>query len=266
MVEQKPTPEETKEIGEVVYRRISPGVNEEPPKSDQTKRRMPLTAHLTPTLKTVIAGFVLLLALVLLLGYLSVRKMDEVGTKILEDERRHTSIRDFVLELRLATTKLDNEARARGRKLGDLTDETRPLFDAPLNKARDGIKALLLRLAAPPYSDDEKWRSLLAHLISFVQATEDPNAYAREGYVKFRDADKELDNLLAETRNEQNEILTASEQLEHAAARRIYLMTAFALLMGALVAGYTIREMQRRFRQVRESMDEARREREFSAQ
>src|SRR5438552_6418728 len=43
-------------------------------------------------------------------------------------------------------------------------------------------------------------------------------------------------------------------------------MTAIALLMGALVAAYTIREIQRRFRQLRESMEEARREREFSAQ
>jgi len=142
------------EDGEVVYRRISPGIGEEPPQSGQTKRRrVSLTKHLAPALKMAVVGFTLLLALVLLLGYLSVRRLDEVGTKILEDERRHTAIRDFVLELRLATTKLDNEARARGRKLGDIADETRPLFDGPLNKAHDEVKTLLLRLAAPPYSD-----------------------------------------------------------------------------------------------------------------
>src|ERR1041384_1431856 len=89
------------EDGEVVYRRISTGVGDEAgSRSEQTKRRrVTLTAHLAPTLKTVIVGFALLLALVLLLGYLSVRKLDEVGDKILEDERRHTAIRDLVLEL-----------------------------------------------------------------------------------------------------------------------------------------------------------------------
>jgi two-component system, NtrC family, nitrogen regulation sensor histidine kinase GlnL len=264
---EKRNEQREQEHGEVVYRRIAPGVGDESAKTEQPKRRrVTLTAHLAPALKMAIVGFTLLLALVLLLGYLSVRKLDEVGDKILEDERRHTGIRDFVLELRLATTKLDNEARARGRKLGETPDATRPLFDAPLSKARDEVKTLLLRLASPPYSDEEKWRSLLTHLAAFAQATDDPDSYSREGYVKFRDADNELDNLLNETRREQDAILDASEQLEHAAARRIYVMTAIALLMGALVAAYTIQEMQRRFRQVRESIQEARREREFSSQ
>ncbi|MDQ3818544.1 MAG: ATP-binding protein [Acidobacteriota bacterium] len=266
MLEQKDSQEE--KDGEVVYRRIGTGAaGEEPGPGGQGKRRrLSLTAHLTPTLKAVIIGFALLLALVLLLGYLSVRKTNEVGRKILEDERHHVAVRQFALDLRLATTKLDNEARARGRRLGDTPEETRPLFDAPLNKAREDVRKLILRLASPPYSESEKWRSLTSHLVAFLQATQDPDTYLREGYVKFRDADKELDDLLSETQAEQNQIFYASEQLEQSAANRIYLMTGIALLMGALVATYTIREMQRRFRQVRESMDEARREREFSAQ
>src|SRR5438270_659701 len=265
MLEQKKRQDE--KDGEVVYRRISPGEGEEPQKPDPNKRRrLSLASHLAPTLKTVIFGFAVLLTLVLLLGYLSVRKTNEVGRKILDDERRHVAIRQFVLDLRLATTKLDNEARARGRRLGEITEETRPLFDAPLNKARDEVNKLMLRLAAPPYSESEKWRNLLTHLASFLQATEDPDTYLREGYVKFRDADKELDDLLEELRGEQTQIFYASEQLEQSAASRIYLMTGVALLMGALVAAYTIREMQRRFHEVRESMSEARREREFSTQ
>jgi signal transduction histidine kinase len=266
MAERKPTAEE-KTDGEVVYRRISPGVNDKPPKTGQTKRRrVSLTKHLAPTLKTAIVGFALLLALILLLGYLSVRKLDEVGSKILEDERRQALIQSFTLKLRIDSTKLDNEARARGRKLTPETEETRPLFETPLNRARDKVKYKLKLLEKPPYSESDKWRSLHDHLAAFVQATEDPDTYSREGYVKFRDADKDLDNLLEETGREQDAIIYDSEQLEQAASRRIYLMTAIALLMGGLVAAYTVREMQRRFRQVRESMEEARREREFSAQ
>jgi signal transduction histidine kinase len=209
---------------------------------------------------------VLLLALVILLGYLSVRKTDEVGTKILDDERRYAAIRDFTFELRNASTKLDNEARARGRKLGTETEETRPIFEGPLTRARTQLTELLRRLERSPFSESEKWRSLYARLLAFVQATEDPDAYLREGYVKFRDADKELDALLEETRREQEGIFYRSEELQKGAARRIYLLTAIALLMGTLVAAYTIREARRRLRQVRESMDETRREREFSTQ
>lgn len=268
MLEQKPTPEVTEEGGEVVYRRISPGAGEgEPQKAEASKRRRPpSTSHLAPTLRTVIIGFVLLLALVALLGYLSVKKLDEVGAKILDDERRSAAIRDFTLGLRIASTKLDNEARARGRKLDGETEGTRPLFDAPMKRARDEVIQALRRLEIPPYSESAKWRSLHDHLVLFVQAADDPDTYLREGFVKFRDADSELNTLLEETRREQEEIFYGSEQLESSAARRIYLLTLFALLIGALVAAYTIWEMQRRFRQVRESLDETRREREFSTQ
>ena len=262
-------PEALNEDGEVVYRRISPGAGDgESPKADGggRRRKAPSTTNLAPTLRTVIVGFILLLALVVLLGYLSVRKMNEVGAKILDDERRHAAIRDFTLELRIASTKLDYEARARGRKLDGETDETRPIFDARMKRARDEVVDKLRRLERPPYSDSEKWRSLHDHLVLFVQAASDLDTYLREGFVKFRDADNELDALLEETRREQEDIFYASEQLENSAARRIYLLTAFALLIGALVAAYTIWEMRRRFRQVRESIVEARREREFSTQ
>jgi nitrogen fixation/metabolism regulation signal transduction histidine kinase len=261
-------PELKKEDGEVVYRRIGSDVERtEPPEGKRGgQRRPPVTPPLAPTLKTIIVGFVLLLALVILLGYLSVRKADEVGTKILDDERRYAAIRDFTFELRNASTKLDNEARARGRKLGTETEETRPIFEGPLTRARTHVKELLRRLERPPYSESEKWRSLYTRLVAFVQATEDPDAYLREGYVKFRDADKEMEALLEETRREQEGIFYRSEELQKGAARRIYLLTAIALLMGTLVAAYTIREARRRLRQVRESMDETRREREFSTQ
>jgi signal transduction histidine kinase/VIT1/CCC1 family predicted Fe2+/Mn2+ transporter len=268
MSEQKPTTERQREDGEVVYRRLSPGVDEtESPDGKREKSvKAAATPPLAPTLKTIIVGFLLLLALVMLLGYLSVRKTDEVGAKILDDERRHAAIRDFTLELRIAATMLDNEARARGRKLGAETEETRPIFEGPLNRARDEVRQLLRRMELPPYSQNEKWRSLHDRLLSFTQATEDPDAYLREGYVKFRDADKEINNLLEETRRQQEDIFYQGEELQKGAARRIYLLTAIALLMGALVAAYTIREVRRRLRQVRESMDETRREREFNAQ
>ena len=268
MSEQKPAHERQKEDGEVVYRRLSPGVEKsETPDGKREKRAQAVvTPPLAPTLKTIIVGFLLLLGLVILLGYLSVRKTDEVGAKILDDERRHAAIRDFTLELRIAATMLDNEARARGRKLSGETEETRPVFEGPLTRARDQVRELLRRMELPPYSENEKWRSLHDRLLSFIQATEDPDAYLREGYVKFRDADKEINTLLEETRRQQEDIFYQGEELQKGAARRIYLLTGIALLMGGLVAAYTIREVQSRLRQVRESMEETRRERKFNVQ
>lgn len=268
MSEERPTTERQQEDGEVVYRRLSPGVEttETPDGKPEKKARAGATPALAPTLKTIIVGFLVLLALVLLLGYLSVRKTDEVGARILDDERRHAAIRDFTQELQIAATLLDNEARARGRKLNAEVEETRPVFEGPLNRARDRVTELLRRLERPPYSQSEKWRGLHDRLLSFVQATEDRDVYLREGYVKFRDVDNEINGLLTETRRQQDDIFYQGEELQKGAARRIYLLTGIALLMGALVAAYTIREVRQRLRQVRESMDETRREREFNAQ
>jgi signal transduction histidine kinase len=259
-------PESAKEDGEVVYRRLATGEDERS-KDDQSKRhKLAAILNLAPTLKTVIVGFAVSLVLVVLLGYLSVRRMDEVGTRILDDERRNAALRDFTSGLRIATLKLDNEARARARKVGGEAEETRPLSDLPLDRARVAVVKGVQQLEKPPYIESEKWRSLHNHLVAYFHATEDPDAYLREGYVKFHDVDDELGNLLEETRREQETIFYNSEQLEKSAARRIYLLTALAVLMGALVAAYTIWELRRRFRQVRESVDEARREREFSSQ
>jgi signal transduction histidine kinase len=264
----KPAPEHPTEGGDVVYRRIGQGAEEEkePDPRREKRRKSAAVTHLAPALKTIIVGFVLLLAVILLLGYLSVRKTTEVGSKTLDDGRRAATIRNYTLELKIAATKLDNEARARGRRVGAEQEETKPLFDARLDRARSEVLELLRRLAVPPYSEDQKWLSVRDRLIAFVQATQDRDAYLREGYLKFRDVDKELDALLEEARHEQEAVFYRSEALQREAARRIYVLTAIALLMGALVAAYTIREAQRRFRQVRESMNEARREREFSAQ
>src|ERR1044071_9891747 len=98
--------ERKNEDGEVVYRRISPGVEETetPPERRDKRPKSSAATPIAPTLKTIIAGFVLLLALIGLLGYLSVRKADEVGNKIIDDERRYAAIRDFTLELRNAAT------------------------------------------------------------------------------------------------------------------------------------------------------------------
>ncbi|MDT4967957.1 MAG: two-component system, NtrC family, sensor histidine kinase HydH [Acidobacteriota bacterium] len=264
----EPNSERQRNDGEVVYRRIVPGSGDENvPKNGPAKSlREPSTGNLTPTLRTVLVGFILLLALVLILGFLSVRKMEAVGLKILDDERRHVTIRGFALELRNAATKLDNEARARGRNPESETVETRPLFDLPLTKARAELRVLLRQLTTPPYSDSEKWRNVVAHLVAFDKATENSDEYRVSGYVKFRELDREINDLLEQTRLEQEDIFNSSADLQRSAARWIYFLTAFAFLIGAAVAAYTIWEMQRRFRQVRESIEEARREREFSTQ
>jgi signal transduction histidine kinase len=251
------------EESQVVYKRVTPDDIAQQPKplSEATRAR---AREISPAITPLIIGFTLLLILICVLGFLSVRRMDEVSLAVLDSQRQHAAKLGLVLNLRLAVTKLDNEARA--RQQAEARRELKPPFDFRLSTARDEVNRLLSLLERPPLSEDTTWRQFRADLESYVEVTEDLRRYSLEGFGKFDVVDKELDQLLAKSGQEQTEIILKSEALQQNAARSIRLWSVIALLVGAIVAAGTIWEAQRRFRQMRRSMFEARRERVFTNQ
>ena len=199
-----------------------------------------------------------------LLGYLSVRRMDDVSFRVLDLEHQHAAKLGLLLQLRLGLTKLNNEARA--RQEAEARRELKPPFDFRLSLAREEVNQLLGQLERPPLSEDPAWRRFRDDLQSYVEVTEDLRRYSFEGFSKFRVVDEELDGLLTASTIEQSEIFRQSEAIEQEATRSIRLWSVMALLVGAMVAAGTIWEVQRRFRQMRRSMFEARRERTFTNQ
>jgi signal transduction histidine kinase len=117
-----------------------------------------------------------------------------------------------------------------------------------------------------PVANDQVWQSFRNDLQSFVEVTQDLRRYGLEGSSRFRVVDGQLDQLLAKTPAEQDDIITKSRDLEAEAARSIRVWTFLAFLVGALVAAATIWEVQRWFRRMRSSMSEASRERAFTTQ
>lgn len=210
-----------------------------------------------------IIGFLLLLILIYVLGFLSVRRMDEVSVSVLALEQEHAAKLNLLLNLRLAVTKLNNEARARADS--EARNELRSPFDVRLYSARDEMNDLLLQLERPLLADP-KWQKFKNDLKAYADATEDLRRYSLEGFEKFNIVDTELNNLFEQSSQEQAEVFRESEILEQNAARSIRLWTVIALIAGALVAAGTIWEIQRRFNEMRRSMEEARRERVFTSQ
>jgi signal transduction histidine kinase len=270
MAEEKPARVRDDDVadGEVVYRRVSQGVDAD---AKGAKKRgesgaKPVEHRLAPTLTPLLIGFALLLALVLFLGYLSMRKLNEVSTEILYQQRQHSIRQSLTLKLLVATTRLNNEARARARAESGASTDVRPLFNQPLRNAREELDRLLPLLERPPYSQIEKWRTLHDDIVSFAQMTDDLSTYSLHGFAAYRDLDQEIGNLLKEQDKEQENILERRQDLQSAATRQINLWTWIVFLSGALVAAGTTWEVQRRFRQVRRGLLAARREREFSTQ
>jgi signal transduction histidine kinase len=260
-VAPKPLDEE-EDHARVVYRRTD--VPASPSPSPVRRVKNVLSRELAPALMPLIVGFLLLLILISVLGFLSVRRMDEVSVAVLGLEQQHAAKLGFLLKLRLAVTKLNNEARARAES--EARSELRPPFYMRLSRARDDMNQLRRTLERPPFTEDPIWLKFKGDLNSFVEITEDLRRYSLEGFHKFNVVDAELNNLQDQSNLEQTNVFRQSEIIEQNAARSIRTWSVIALIVGALVAAGTIWEVQRRFAEMRRSVEDARRERVFTSQ
>jgi signal transduction histidine kinase len=254
MATEKPKPRNDTD-GEVVYRRFAP---------DQRPTGRSAEPRIGPTLMPLLVGCALLLLFVLVLGNLSVRRVEDTSREVLELEQQYAARATLLLRLRIALTRLDNEAR--NRAAAQARHELRPPFDLRLTTARDELSRLITLLDHAPLSELPKWRDFRDDLQFYLETTRDSSEYSLHGFENFQRVDRELDDIVDDTQVEQEQIFQRSDAMQKAAASSIRLWSAIAILAGFLVTAGTIWESQRRFRQTRRSMEEARREREFSNQ
>src|SRR5437764_10196627 len=249
-----PNPKTEPPEGQVVYRRIAV---DEPTSTGSDTR-------LDPTLAPLVAGFAFLLLFILVLGNLSVRRVEETSNQALGLEHNLAARSAFLMQLRVALTKLDNEAR--DRMQAKARNELTGPFDSPLGRARGDVNDLLPRLDHFPLSDTSRWDTFRNDLAAYVEITKDSDRFSQEGFAKFRDVDAELNEIIRDTAIEQDHIFDRNAAAQRSATRSIRTWNVIALLAGLLVTAATICQVQRRFRQTKQSTDAPRREREFSNQ
>jgi len=240
--------------GEVVYRRVvatsAAGGKKE--------------SRFDPTLAPLVAGFALLLLLIWVLGSLSVRRLEDTSSTALALEHSHAVKAGLLLKLRVGITKLDNEAAKRME--ADARHELAPPFDLRLASARDEVTNLLAQMDHAPLGELPKWLKFRDDLAGYLEITKDKNRYSQEGFPKFRDVGGQLNDLIDDSASEEQQVFVQAEAMQKSATRSIRTWNLFALLAGLAVAAATIWQVQRRFRQITQSTEAARREREFSNQ
>ena len=252
----KPMPQNE---SEVVYRRpLSPDT---PPPVIQTTE--PQTTRLAPTLTPIAIGFLLLLGLISALGLLSTNRMERVSFDAQTKVTQNSTNKSILLNVRLAVTKLDNEARVESAAE---SQRIKPPLDLRFHGARDDVRTQLAVLERPPLSEKAEWRQLHDDIQSFLEITDDLRRYSLDGFEKFRAISAELNVISAILSKEQDKIFIEVQDLQGEARRSIRLWSVIALIAGALVAAGTVWEVQRKFKQTRRSMFEARRERTFTNQ
>ena len=247
-------PKKNEPDGEVVYRRFATG------EQARAKRE----SRLDPALVPLIVGFAVLLLVILLLGNLSVGRIEETSRGALQLEQSYAARASMLLRFREALTRVDNEAR--NRMEADARHELRPPFDLRLDTARNRVNDLVPLIDKPPLSELPKWHKLRGDVSNYLELTRDRTRYSQEGFSGFREVDSDLTDLITESGNDEDRIFRSAEAMQLAATRSIRRWNIAALLIGLVVAVGTIWEVQRRFRQTKQSTEDARREREFSNQ
>jgi signal transduction histidine kinase len=244
--------------GEVVYRRVTTASQEQP------KSRGPNDPRFDPTLMPLLVGCALLLLFVIVLGNLSVSRVENTSREVLDLEQQYTARAALLLQLRITLTQLDHEAR--NKEEAKARHELRPPFDMRLGTARAELAKSIEKLDRPPLAQLPQWRTFHDDLVVYVETTKDSTAYSMHGFEQFQRADRELNELIQQNSVEQSEVTQRSEQVAYSAARSIKIWSLIAILAGLFVTAATVWEAQRRYRQTRESAELARREREFSNQ
>ncbi|HEV2880941.1 MAG TPA: ATP-binding protein [Pyrinomonadaceae bacterium] len=267
--ERQPKDERDAGGGRVVYSRLPSAeeaarAEEQRPAAATVSLPSFVREPLAPTLPTLVIAFVLLVLLVFGLGYLSVKEVESVSREVQRLDHQSADRTEMLLDLRSALTQLDNEARERGTREagGGIVNP----FDLKLRRARGEVEKKLFLFDHLPVAQTAPGQTFRANVAKYIESTKDAEQYSLEGYKSFRPVEEGMRVLLTQVNQQQQQLERERLSLAAQAARRISLLRWIAMLFGALIAAATIWEVQRRFRQMRRSLEESRRERLFSSQ
>jgi signal transduction histidine kinase len=229
-----------------------------------------------PAIMPLIVGFLLLLAVILVLGLHSVSQMTSVASNARMETLEYSERLKRLLQLRLTVIKLESEARLR-----DLSESNRQItpplqvrLDDARGEAADALRSIeTVELPPPPAlfkgTQDEwvaLWQKLKVDLPAYIELTKDARKYSQEGFHDFREIQEELGLFVAGAHEAYHEVDRNMVAKYEEANRSIRFWIWIALFVGALVAAGTIWQVQRHFSDMRLSVLETRRERTFTTQ
>lgn len=258
---------------EVVYRKtLGPGSSSGAPGFTERARGY------APAITPLIVGFLLLLAVILVLGLNSAKKMDDVASNSRIKTQEYSERLNRLLRLRLSFIKLESEARV--RDISQSSRQLTPPWEIRLDEARSEAGEALRSIAplepppppAPPRFQssqqewNQRWHEFKVNLQAYIEITKDARQYSLAGFDKFRDIQNGLNLFIDGAQEAYREVDRNMVEVHSEANRSIRGWIVIALLVGALVATGTIWQVQRHFSEMRRSVLETRRERTFTTQ
>ena len=223
-------------------------------------------APLWRTLVPLVVGFTLLVGLVLGLGYQSVGKVRDITFDTRDADARLAATSNALLNLRLALSRLDTEARIRGRIEAGTGGVMLPPSDLRLRNERGEVEKHLAEFDRLPLADAAGKREARERVAEYVNITKDLREYSLRGFERARDLDERLRALMKDVAEERSRLDDRRFETLRRAESDIKSLMWLAALTGLVVATATFLEVWRRFRQMRRGYAELQRERQFNTQ
>lgn len=211
-------------------------------------------------------GFALLVGLVFGLGLMSKREVGRTSFDTRDNERRLSLMSSTLLNLRLALSRLDAEARLRARVDAGTGNVMLPPSDLRLRNERGEVEKLLLEFDRLQLKDAAKKRAVRESVDAYVATTKSLDDYSRNGFTSYRDLDERLRSMMSELSDERTALEERRLDTLKSTLGQIDSLMWLAALTGLVVATATFLEVWRRFRHMRRGYEELRRERQFSTQ
>jgi signal transduction histidine kinase len=218
-----------------------------------------------PAIAPLVIGVLLLLVVILVLGVKSANKMNDVASNARILTLGYSTHLTTLLDLQLKVFNLNNEARLR-----DAAESRRELtlpLDIRVDKARDEVKVVYESLGSAPIDvNPVLWDKFKADLGAYIEVTQDRRQFSLKGFDKYKPLQDDLTGLITGARERYGRVGEKIAESQQLANQTILKWSVLAVLVGALVAAGTIWQVQRHFREMRRSMLETRRERNFNTQ
>ncbi|HVF41406.1 MAG TPA: ATP-binding protein [Pyrinomonadaceae bacterium] len=211
-------------------------------------------------------GFVLLVGLVFALGILSEREVGRSSFDTRAEERRLSAMSSTLLNLRLALSQLNTEARLRARVEAGTGGVIQPPSDLRLRNERGEVEKLLPDFDRLQLKDAARKRAARERIDAYIAVTKNLDDYSLNGFAAYRDIDGLLTSMMSEVSAERTELGERRLSSLNDTRGEIKFRMWLAALTGLVVATATFLEVRRRFRQMRRGYEELRRERQFSTQ
>ena len=256
---------------DVVYRKTGPG--------SSARGFAERARGYAPAIMPLIVGFLLLLAVILVLGLHSAAQMNSVASNARNQTLEYSQRLNLLLKLRLSVIKLESEARLRDLSVSNrqITPPLQVRLDEARRETTETLRIIEKMEAPPPAAAPpiftgtqqewlERWQKLKVDLSAFIELTKDVREYSLKGFDKFREIQEGLNPVVIGAEEAYHDVDKKMVVKHEEANRAIRFWIWIALFVGALVATGTIWQVQRHFRDMRRSVLETRRERTFTTQ